>query len=63
MNIKRILFLHPNFPAQFKTLAAALGGENNIDAKFLCMTNFGNKIRGVKELIIKGSMANQQWMN
>lgn len=55
MNSKKILFLHPNYPGQFKTLAVAIGALGNIDAKFLCMTNYGTRIKGIKDLIIKGN--------
>lgn len=54
MNSRRILFLHPNYPGQFKTLAIALGIKKNIDAKFLCMTNYGTRIKGINCIKIKG---------
>ena len=54
MNSKNILFLHPNFPGQFKNLATTFGLNSQIDARFLCMTNHGNRIKGVKALIING---------
>lgn len=51
---KKILFLHPNFPGQFKNLAIFLGKQEHCDVKFLCLTNFGNYIKGVNALVIKG---------
>lgn len=55
MNMKRILLLHPNFPAQFKNLSAILGTNKQIDVKFLCMTNYASQLKGVKSLKIKGN--------
>ena len=52
--VKKILFLHPNFPGQFKNLAIFLGRQEHFDVKFLCLTNFGNSIKGVNPLVIKG---------
>lgn len=51
---KRVLFLHPNFPAQFKHLAYA-ASLNGHDARFLCHTHYGRSIPGVKRLTLKGS--------
>lgn len=63
MNNKKILFLHPNFPGQFKTLALAIAELDNIDVKFLCMTNYGTSIRGIKALKIKGKLGQDQMEN
>ena len=57
--IKKVLFLHPNFPGQFKQLAIFLGKDNSYDVKFLCMTNFGNHIQGVSPLVIKGERSQE----
>ena len=46
-----ILFLHPNFPAQFKHIATHLARDNNNDVKFICETHYGRRIKGV-ELIV-----------
>ena len=46
-----ILFLHPNFPAQFKHIATYLARDNNNDVKFICETHYGRRIKGV-ELIV-----------
>ena len=50
----KILFLHPNFPAQFKESCKELGELNNADVKFLCQTHYGREVKGVKKLVIKG---------
>ena len=51
---KRLLFLHPNFPAQFKHLACA-GAKQGYDVRFLCQTHYGRSIPGVQRLKLKGS--------
>jgi glycosyltransferase involved in cell wall biosynthesis len=51
----RILFLHPNFPGQFKHLAAALAREGH-DVAFLCQTHYGRTLPGVKRLCMKGNL-------
>lgn len=50
--VKKILFLHRNFPAQFKNWA---GMFSNIgyDVKFICQTHFNRKLRGVERIKIK----------
>ena len=48
----KILFVHPNFPAQFKNIAELLA-SNGYDVKFLCQTHYGRKIKGVSRLSIK----------
>lgn len=50
---KRVLFLHPNFPAQFKHLARA-AATNGHDARFLCQTHYGRTLPGVHRLTLKG---------
>ena len=50
---KRVLFLHPNFPAQFKHLASA-AAANGHDARFLCQTHYGRTLPGVQRLTLKG---------
>ena len=49
-----ILFLHPNFPAQFKHVAgfAAKAGH---EVKFLCQTHYGRTIKGVERITLKKS--------
>ena len=53
LNRKRVLFLHPNFPAQFKHLARA-AATNGHDARFLCQTHYGRSLPGVQRLTLKG---------
>ena len=50
---KRLLFLHPNFPAQFKHLARAAAAIGH-DARFLCQTHYGRTLPGVQRLTLKG---------
>lgn len=50
---KRILFLHPNFPAQFKHICGEYAREHEV--YFICQTHFGRKIPNVKRLTLKGS--------
>tara|TARA_Y100000739_G_scaffold128052_1_gene110283 strand:+ start:6379 stop:7593 length:1215 start_codon:yes stop_codon:yes gene_type:complete len=51
----KILFLHPNFPAQFKAPCIGLAQTNRHDVKFICQTHFGRSINGVEKLVLKGS--------
>ena len=48
----KILFLHPNFPAQFKNLAQNTANTGH-DVKFLCQTHYGREITGVDRLTLK----------
>ena len=57
-----ILFLHPNFPGQFKQLAIAVGNSEQADAKFICMTDYGNNMQGIQKLIIKGDRGQGQML-
>ena len=53
--MRRVLFLHPNFPGQFRDQAldfAALGH----DVRFLCQTHYGRSLKGVKRLCLKGEL-------
>ena len=54
----RILFLHPNFPGQFKHIASACAKAGH-DTIFLCQTHYGRKIKGVKRLTLKGKLGNE----
>lgn len=56
---KRILFLHPNFPAQFRHLASAAAACGH-DARFLCQTHYGRTLPGVQRLTLKGSCSHEQ---
>lgn len=55
----KVLFLHPNFPGQFKHIASHLAQKGN-DVYFLCQTNFGKKIKGVKALKLKGKASHEE---
>ena len=55
---KKVLFLHPNFPAQFKHLASAAGACGH-DARFLCQTHYGRTLPGVQRLILKGKCSHE----
>ncbi len=48
-----ILFLHPNFPAQFKSPCLELAKYKH-HIKFICQTHYGRSIRGVEKLVLKG---------
>lgn len=50
--MKKILFLHPNFPAQFK-VHAKLFADSGHDVRFLCQTHYNRKIKKVKLIVIK----------
>ncbi len=51
----RILFLHLNFPGQFRHLAAALAAAGH-DVAFLCQTHYGRSLPGVRRLCMKGRL-------
>ena len=53
----KILFLHPNFPGQFKYIARAASKHH--DTKFLCQTHYGRVINGVERLTLKGKLGNE----
>ena len=50
----RILFLHPNFPAQFRHLAVALSKDANHQVAFGTMRSDGN-ISGVHKILYQAS--------
>lgn len=52
--MSKILFLHPNFPAQFKHIATGFAKEGH-EVLFLCKTHYGRTIKGVKRICIKSS--------
>ena len=54
MDNVKILFLHTNFPGQFKHVCAHFADIGH-DVKFLCQTNFGNSIKGVSCLKVKAN--------
>lgn len=53
---KKILFLHPNFPAQFKNICLDFSSQGH-DVAFLCQTHYGRKIPGVLRLCMKGDIS------
>lgn len=48
-----ILFIHPNFPAQFKHISAQAAKEGH-SVKFVCQTHYDRTIPGVTRLKLKG---------
>ena len=55
----KILFLHPNFPGQFKHLCTA-SSKKGYQVKFLCQTHFGREIKGVERLKLKGANSHEE---
>ena len=57
-----ILFLHPNFPAQFKHTCKffALSGH---DVRFLCQTHYNRTVPGVKRLCLKKQLGHDYLIN
>lgn len=58
----RFLFLHPNFPAQFRHIAQALAAAGH-DVAFLCQTHYGRTLPGVKRLCMKGGLGHEALLN
>ena len=54
----KILFLHPNFPAQFKHIGKYLADLHH-EVRFLCQTNYGKEIKGVQVLKLKGKASHE----
>ena len=52
MMTKNILFLHHNFPGQFKSLASHLDSKS-FDIKFLTETNFVGRIGNIECLSVE----------
>ena len=52
--MSNILFLHPNFPAQFRNPCITLAANNENDIRFLCQTHYGRNLKGVQKLVLKG---------
>ena len=52
--MSNILFLHPNFPAQFRDPCLSLSTTNKHDIRFLCQTHYGRNIPGIHKLVLKG---------
>ncbi|GAB4170704.1 MAG: glycosyltransferase family 4 protein [Rickettsiaceae bacterium] len=53
----KILFIHPNFPGQFKHLAAHFAKDKNNEVLFICTSRNNVSIPGVKKIISKGAPA------
>lgn len=56
---KRVLFLHPNYPAQFKHLAKAAAAAGH-DVRFLCQTHYNRTVPGVTRLTLKGECGHKK---
>ena len=54
----RILFLHPNFPAQFRHPAQHFADKGH-DVVFMCQTHYGRHIPSVTRLCLKGKVGHQ----
>ena len=54
-----ILFLHPNFPAQFKNLCSAFA-EAGHRTRFLCQTHYGRSIKGVERIKLENSAGHEE---
>jgi len=50
-----ILFLHTNFPAQFKIISKLFARDGH-KVKFLCMTHYGRVVKGVERICIKSQL-------
>ncbi|MDC0165490.1 glycosyltransferase [Synechococcus sp. AH-558-M21] len=50
----KLLFLHPNFPAQFKAPCIELASQEKHQIKFICQTHYGRALKGVEKLVLKG---------
>lgn len=51
----KILFLHPNFPAQFKNIVRHFSASGH-DVVFLCQTHYGRSIPNVERICLKGKI-------
>lgn len=58
-----ILFLHPNFPAQFKMPCIELAFDQKHQIKFICQTHYGRQLRGVEKLVLKGRCSHESIIN
>ena len=48
----KVLFLHPNFPGQFKHIAKKCA-QGGYDTYFLCQTHYGRQLKGVNLITLK----------
>ena len=58
----KILFLHPNFPAQFKHISKHFSNLGN-DVRFLCQSHYGRTLEGVVRMTIKNNAGNKELEN
>jgi glycosyltransferase involved in cell wall biosynthesis len=58
-----ILFLHPNFPAQFKMPCIELASQQKHKIKFICQTHYGRELTGIEKLVLKGGGSHQSILN
>ncbi|MDC3044237.1 glycosyltransferase [bacterium] len=56
-----ILFLHPNFPAQFKHLTKAFA-DNGHKTRFICQTHYGRTIKNVDLITLKNKAGHEALM-
>lgn len=54
----KVLFLHPNFPGQFKYLAKIVADAGH-ETKFLCQTHYDRKINGVNRITLKNKSGHE----
>jgi len=54
----RVLFLHPNFPGQFRHPAAHLAQAGH-EVRFLCQTHYGRTLPGVDRICLKGPLGDE----
>ena len=54
----KVLFLHPNFPGQFKNITAYISSLGH-DVKFLCQTHYGRSIPEVERICLKGNLGDE----
>ena len=55
----KILFLHPNFPGQFKHIASDFARTGN-DVRFICQTHYDRKIPNLRRYCIKGKLGDDE---
>ncbi len=54
-----ILFLHPNFPGQFRNLVKYFA-DGDHDVRFICQTHYNRKIAKVVRYCIKGELGDEE---
>ncbi|MCB4411501.1 glycosyltransferase [Synechococcus sp. MU1611] len=57
-----VLFLHPNFPGQFKNIAQHLAHAGH-RVKFICQTHYNRQIPGVERICLKGFAGHDELIN